>query len=264
MSTPQPSTLEAALGGVPSSFRSRILEGYRSIKSAFADNQFDTCGTRTGKLCEVLIRYLQHTLTGTHVPFGRRIPNLTDECNKLERLPATTGHESYRLIIPRALNFAYTLRNKRDAGHIGGDVDANEIDAATVVRVMDWCLSEIIRVTLAVPLEDAQAILDAIAERQIPLVWSAPGGKKRVLDPALTQREQTLVLLYSDIDGAIPIEDLAKWVDNPRLSNYRSRIVERLHQDRYVEFDDDTLTVSISPTGVTEAEAILKKTGALS
>lgn len=209
------------------------------------------------KLTEVLLRYLQNELTGTYVRFGTKITNLTDACMRLERLPATAGHESYRVIIPRALNFAYTLRNKRDFGHEGGDVDANEIDAATVVRLMDWCISEIVRVTLAVPLEDAQALLDAIAARQIPLVWEAPGGRKRVLDPSLSYADQTLLLLYSDVDTAVPVEDLADWVGAKRKDLFLSRVIRGLHANRLVEFDDESRTVILSPSGAGAAEAVI-------
>jgi hypothetical protein len=258
MST-SPSTLEAALGNVPVEFRTRIVEIYRSLKSAYSDHQFDACGLRAGKLSEVLLRYLQHELTATHVPFGTKITNLTDECLRIERLPAAAGHESFRVLIPRALNFAYTLRNKRDIGHVGGEIDANEIDAATVIRLMDWCISEVIRVTLAVPLEDAQAVLDAIAERQVPLVWAAPGGRKRVLDPSLTQADQALVLLYGDTETAIPVEDLADWVGVKRLDTFRSRVVLPLHDKRLIEFDSESRTVILSPTGVEVAEAVLRR-----
>jgi len=252
-----PSTLDDALSAIPAPFQARILAGYRDLKSAWTERQFDTCGIRAGKLCETLLRYLQHELTGTSTPFGTKIQNLTDECLKLEKLPAGSGHESLRVVMPRALNFAYTLRNKRDAGHIGGDVDANEIDAATAVRLMDWCLSELIRLTLSVPLEDAQALLDAIAEREIALVWAVPGGKRRVLDPTLAKADQTLLVLYHDIDTAIPVEDLADWIGY-KGHNFKSRVVVPLHDKRLIEFDEDTRTVILSPKGKAAAEAIIR------
>jgi hypothetical protein len=254
-----PSSLDTALSRVPRQFRDRIVARYRSLKEAYVDHQFDVCGLRAGKLCEVLVRYLQEELTGSFTPFGTRITNFTDECLKLERLPASAGHESYRLILPRALNYAYTLRNKRDFGHEGGDVEANEIDAATVVRVMDWSISEVVRLTHAVPLEDAQALLDAIAERQIPLVWDVPGGKRRVLDASLSQADQALVLLYSHPEKAVPVEDLADWVGAARLDDFKRRALATLRQRRFVEFDQETGTVILSPSGSGAAEVIVRR-----
>jgi hypothetical protein len=254
-----PSSLEAGLAQLPAEFRTRIIDRYTKLKEAFADRQYDACGVRAGRLCEILLRYLQHELIGSHTPFGTQVKNFSDECAKLGQVPAAKGSESYRILIPRALTFAYTLRNKRDFGHEGTELDANEIDAATAARLMDWCLSEIIGTTTAIPMEDAQAILDAIAERQVPLVWAAPGGKKRVLDVSLKQSDQVLVLLYNDIDTAIPIEDLATWVGVTRIDLFRARVVARLHERRLVEWDDETQTVMLSPSGAEAAEAIIRR-----
>ena len=44
---------------------------------------------------------------------------------------------------------------------------------------MDWCLSELIRLKGAIPLEDAQALLDAIADREMAVIWAAPGGMRQ-------------------------------------------------------------------------------------
>jgi len=162
------------------------------------------------------------------------------------------------VIIPRGLNFLYTLRNKRGIGHVGGDVDANSIDAATMVRVADWSLSELIRVVHNLPLEEAQALLDAITERQIPEVWSVL-GKKRVLMPRLDAKAQTLVLLYSDLETAIPAEDLCEWVEYSTLSNFRRVVLTPLHSARLIEHDRDTDTAVISPTGIEKVESELLK-----
>ncbi len=250
--------LEEALAQIPISFRARLIGTYDSLKAAFVNRDFDTCGLRGGKFAETLLRYLQESLTGAHIPFGTKIQNFSDECINLERLPKSAGVESLRILMPRALVFIYTIRNKRDIGHVGGDVEANEIDAATIVRTADWCLSELVRITHSLSLEEAQAILDAIAERQFPAVWSV-AGRKRVLDATLTQSEQTLVLLYSDADTAVPVEDLAAWVEVGRVDNYRGRVLASLHSQRLIELDSDTDCVILSPKGSVEAERILSR-----
>jgi hypothetical protein len=199
---------------------------------------------------------LQHVLTGQHVPFGTKIGNFGDACKALERTPKTSGPEGLRLILPRALEFVYTLRNKRDVGHVGGDVDANEIDAATAVRCVDWCVAELLRSVHVLSLEEAQALLDSIAERELPAVW-AVAGKKRVLDTSMSRSEQTLVLLYSEQEVAVLAEDLAEWTEAPRLSDYRRDVLRPLHKRRLVEFDVPSDSVVLSPRGITAAELIL-------
>lgn len=234
-------------------FRGRLVKAYSGLKAAFADGNFDTCGLRAGRFCEVLLRWLQSDLTGAYTPFGTRISNFRDECVRLEGTLATVGHESTRILIPRALNFLYTLRNKRGIGHEGGDVDANAIDAATAVRLADWCVCELVRLKYTISLEEAQAICDAVAQRQLPEVWEV-FGKRRVLDEDLSYSDQTLLLLYSTSDMAVPAEDLAKWTEHSNVPIYRRDVLRRLHRSRLLEYDEDTQMVAISPKGIERVE----------
>lgn len=245
--------LETALSRVPTTLRTRIIDRYGVLKRAYVNAQYDACGLRAGRFAEVMIRILQNELTGSYTPLGQQLRPVDQETAALEQLPKTVGPDSLRVIMPRALAFLYTLRNKRGIGHEGGDVDANEIDAATCVRTADWCLSELIRVVHAVSLEEAQALLDAIAEREVPHVW-AIAGVKRVLDPNLSAREQVLVLLYSDPEAAVPVEDLFAWVEYGRQDRFRASVLMPLHRARMVEFDRDTNTILLSPLGATETE----------
>ncbi len=252
MSTASP--LEAALTRVPKTLRTRVIERYETLKSQYLKGNHEACGMAAGRFAEVMIRILQNELTGSYTPLGDQLRPFDQEIGALGQLPKTAGPDSLRLIMPRALGFLYTLRNKRGIGHEGGDVDANEIDAATCVRTADWCLSELIRVVHAVSLEEAQALLDAIAEREVPYVW-AIAGVKRVLNPNLTAREQVLVLLYSDPETAVAVEDLFEWVEYGRKDHFRTSVLTPLHRARLVELDKDTNTVLLSPLGATETEA---------
>jgi len=151
-------------------------------------------------------------------------------------------------VLPRALNFLYTMRNKRGIGHVGGDVDANAIDVATMARTADWVICELIRINHGVSLEEAQDIVDGISLRQLPTIWEV-GGKKRVLKDGLKARDQALLLLYSSPDSAVLLEDLSSWVEysNPRI--FKSSIIKALHKQRFLEFDTDTESVILSPKG---------------
>ncbi len=166
--------------------------------------------------------------------------------------------------IPRALSFLYTLRNKRGIAHVGGDVDANQIDAVACLRIADWCLCELIRIVHALSLEEAQALLDAIAARQLPQIWSVV-GKKRVLDNSLDYKSQTLLLLYSEKDSGIPtagtpVEDLFAWTEHSNFAVYRRDILRPLHNQRLIEYDRETEVAIISPLGIKEVEAKLLST----
>jgi hypothetical protein len=256
-STPAPNlSLEKALSAVPSSLRDRLIRNYSTLKSRALENQHDSLGHQSGKLAEVLLRIAQHLLTGSHIPLNKNISNFAGECHRLEQTPNTAGPEGLRILMPRALVFMYTLRNKRDFGHAGGEVDANRVDATAATRIADWCICELVRVCHNVPLEDAQLLCDAIVERRLPKIWNVL-GRKRVLDTSLNYREQTLLLLYSEIETGVPTEDLFLWTGHSRFANYRRDILGKLHGDRLIEWDRETEMAIISPTGVSEVEQVI-------
>lgn len=246
-------TLDNALSVLPTALRNRLIANYSALKSHALENQLDSIGHQTGKLAEVLLRVAQQLLTGAHTKLSDGLSNFKGECEKLEQTPKNAGPEGLRILIPRALLFMYTLRNKRDFGHVGGEVDANKIDAATAMRLADWCMCELIRVCHKIPLEDAQVLCDAIAERRLPKIWNVL-GRKRILDTSLGYREQTLLLLYSEIEAGVPTEDLFLWTEHSRAANFRRDILQRLHDDKLIEWDRETEMAIISPTGIDEVE----------
>jgi hypothetical protein len=242
-------TIDIALSMIPTQFRNRLIKNYKELKSSFLESKYKLCGLKAGKLCEIIIRYLQHNLTGSFTAFGSKIQNFKNECDALEQTPRSSGSESFRVLIPRAISFLYTLRNKRDIGHVGGDVDANEIDAIVSLKIADWCISEIIRNVHSLSIEEAQGILDSIAERNIPFIWDVM-GKKRVLDNKLSFKYQVLLLLYSNQDIGIPIEDLFDWTEYSRINDFKSRVISPMHKERIIEYEKESKFVFISPKGI--------------
>lgn len=240
--------LEQALTNVPKTFRQKLIEAYLKLKKYYIESNFESVGLSAGKFCEVLLRLIQQEVTGTYTPFGKRIPNMADECRKIIAATNNSSTESVKIIIPRALVFLYTMRNKRDIGHIGGDIDANSIDGATIVRTADWILCELIRVFHKMPIEEAQDLVDGISAKSLPIVWEV-AGKKRVLDSKLTAKQKVLLLLYSESDSAVPAEDLCSWVEYTP-SMFKKRVLDDLHEKRFVEHDRESELVYISPTGI--------------
>lgn len=246
--------LDAALASIPDVLRKRLLQNYGKVKNDALNLHHDAIGHQAGKLAEVLLRVLQHMLTGSSTPLSAGLTDFKGECEKLEKVPKGTHPDGLRILLPRALSFLYTLRNKRDFGHVGGEVDANAIDAATAIRMADWCMCELVRICHSVPLEDAQDICDSIAERQMPMMWSVL-GRKRVLDPSLTYRDQTLLLLYASIESAVPCEDLLEWTEHGQRGNFNRDVLAKLHNARLIEWDRETDMAILSPTGIREVES---------
>ena len=213
----------------------------------------DAAGLAAGKLCEVVLRFLQQKVRGTFTPFGKKIDNYADECRQLITAPTTSGNESERIVLPRALVFLYTMRNKRGISHIGGDVDANGIDIAAMAKTADWIVCELIRINHGLSLDEAQDIIDGISVRQIPTIWEV-GGKKSVLRDGLKAKDQGLLLLYSNPDSAVLLEDLCDWIEYSNPREFKSKVIKGLHKNRLIEFDADSESIVLSPKGVKYVE----------
>ncbi len=242
-----------ALANVSAPFRTKLIQSYLDLKKNCAEARFETAGLAGGKFCEVVLRFLQQKVHGSFTPFGAKIENFAAECRKLIEAPKTAGNESERIVLPRALVFLYTMRNKRGIGHIGGDVDANAIDIAAMTKTADWVVCELIRINHGLSLEEAQDIVDGLAVRQQPIIWEV-SGKKRVLKEGLQAKDEALLLLYSSLNSAVLLEDLCDWVEysNPRV--FKHKVILSLHKQRYLEFDRDSESVVLSPKGVEYVE----------
>ncbi|MCW5896354.1 MAG: hypothetical protein KIT50_12200 [Bacteroidetes bacterium] len=255
------SPLNTALATVPATFRDKIVQSYLDLKQRHKEARYDSAGLAAGKFCESVLRLLQQLLTGSYTPFGQQIQNFADECRKLVQVPKTVGNESQRTILPRAIVFLYTLRNKRGIGHVGGDVDANPIDSVTIARTADWIMCELIRIHHGLSLEEAQAIVDTISARDIPTIWEV-AGKKRVLQKGLEYKEQVLLLLYQDTQNGVLVEDLFDWTEYSNPVTFKKSVLQPLHDQRVIEYDKESEIVYISPVGNKEVEdKILKKIG---
>ncbi len=242
------SRLKQALSDVKEPFRTKLIDAYLSLKRSQLEANYEAAGIRCGKFCEVLVRLLQEEITGSHTAFGNRIPDMANECRNLITAQCSAVPESLKIIVPRALIFLYTMRNKRGIGHIGGDIDANSIDLATIERVTDWILCELIRVYHKLPIEEAQELIDSLAVRKLPVIWEV-AGKKRVLRKRLSSKQKVLVILYSQPDTAILTEDLRSWVEYSNPTNFVNLVLTDLHQKRLIEYDKQSELVYLSPSG---------------
>jgi len=94
--------------------------------------------------------------------------------------------------------------------HPPGDVDPNLMDATALVAMSKWVVAELVRIFHAVPIDEAQRLVDTVVERTLPIVWKV-GTTVRVLNPTMSAKDKALVLLYHATDW-IPVDQLRAWV----------------------------------------------------
>jgi len=241
-------------GMLPESLRDELYKAYSEIERNFRERRWEPSELNGGKLCEVIYSIVKGHLDGNYPPTSTKPSNMVDACRNLEQSPSSFPR-SFRIQIPRMLMSLYEIRNNRGVGHVGGDVNPNEMDATCVLQMSKWLVAELIRAFHNTTVESAQHAVDSLSEREIALVWQI-GDTKRILDPHMSRADQTLLLLYSSSDP-LTEQELLSHVEYSNGSVYRRDVLRKLHAKRFVEYDESTKLVVISPLGITHVESVL-------
>jgi hypothetical protein len=239
------------LGNIPEPLEAELLAKYREIERNFRERRWEPAELNGGKLCEVVYSIIRGHIDGAFPSKSSKPKNFYDACQKLEKEDVKWG-KSVRLQIPRMLVGLYEIRNSRNVGHVGGDVDPNHMDAICVLHMAKWVMSELVRIFHSVSVEEASLIVEALSEREVALIWTA-GSVRRVLDNSLSMPEKTLVLLFSSVTP-LSEEELMKSLEHKNLAAYRRDVLRRAHKERLIDYDETARIVRISPTGIRKVE----------
>lgn len=244
----------SALSAIPKTLRDELLSEYRSIIQNYSEHRWSPSELSAGRFCEVVYCILSGYGSRAYPARASKPVDMVSACRTLE----TNKHvpRSFQILIPRTLPSLYEIRNKRGVGHVGGDVDSNHMDATFVVAASNWILAELVRVFHSLSIEEAQDLVDAIAERRVPLIWQ---GKdvKRVLDPRIEARDQLLLLIASS-PGRVDVKNLRTWVEYKNATRFIA-LLRKLHKARLIEFCEADSKVEILPPGSLEASKISQR-----
>ncbi|RYB95115.1 hypothetical protein EUA93_12635 [Nocardioides oleivorans] len=248
-------TLDAqqALGHLPQGLRDELMKAYSEIVRNYREGRWKASELDAGWFCEIVFTILEGHLAGDDYRDKAYKPSrFNDACKKFENAP-TTYSDSARMTIPRVLVGLYDVRNRRGVGHVGGDVDANHMDAGFLLHSCQWVMAELVRLFHDTDVDSATAIVDALVDRTLPVVWQV-GDVRRLLDTSLSIRDSVLLLLYGSADGATDYrlaDDLEKRPDNLRA------VMKKMHAERLIEFKNAGDIAVISPRGITHVEEVL-------
>lgn len=239
--------VDEALGTLPKGLRKELLATFERIVVNYRERRWEPSELNGGKFSEVVYTILRGHIDSTYPSKATKPANFVDACRKLEQDGATTAPRSIRIQIPRVLIALYEIRNNRGVGHVGGDVDPNHMDAVVVLYMVKWVMAELVRVFHTVDTTAASQIVDALVERESTLIWEV-GGKKRVLDPGMTLKKKSLLLLYHE-EQPVSESDLGTWVETSNRSSYRRDVLRPAHKAKLIEYDQGSGEVRISPLG---------------
>lgn len=241
--------------GLPEELVLKLRNSYVALKENFYLGKHKPSELEGGHFAEVVLRILQWATGGvpsgtSYTPLGKSLPRFDQEVKRLESGDSSTS-KSLRVHIPRALLSLYDVRNGRGVGHPSGDVDPNLADATYVAMGADWVLAELIRIYHGLPLDQAQALVDGIVERQVPLVQMF-GDFPKVLRRDLKNPAKALVILYVRGERGASCAELATWL---RIESKEARRILRRHDEAtWVHFDVDDDRGVLTRSGIVEVE----------
>lgn len=239
------SAVNAALVGIPDGLRNPLITEFNKLLRNFREARWEPAELNGGKFCEIVYTILRGHVDGSFPASPSKPSNMLDACKALEK--ATGFPRSIRIQIPRMLVALYEIRNNRNVGHVGADVDPNHMDASVVLSMSQWIMAELVRIFHAVSTEQASTIVDSLVERTIPLLWQV-GGKTRILNPTLSAKDKALVLAYG-VAGEMAVREIAEAIEYANVSQFRSKVLKPLHKTKFIEFNTKADTVTLSPLG---------------
>ncbi|WP_419846449.1 hypothetical protein [Candidatus Poriferisocius sp.] len=243
-----------ALEGIPPTLRIELLSEFDKMMRNYRESRWEPSELDGAKFSEVVYSVVRGFIEGNYPTSAHKPANFPEACRHLEQSNKSSAPHSIRILIPRVLPGLYDVRNNRGVGHVGGDVKPNRMDATLVVEMARWVLAELVRVFHEVTVEQAQSIVDGLADRMVPLVWELPDGRMRILNPNLSMRERMLVVLYSCHPEPLSEGELVQNVEAKNATSFRRDVLRPAHKKALVDYDDGERVVRLSPMGIREVE----------
>lgn len=245
-------SLKAALATLPAGLLAPLLKEYEGAIEAAQSGKWETVGLKAGKLCEIIYSILKGHIDGAFPPKPSKPQNMLAACAALEQADKTKFSRAIRIQIPRLLIAVYELRNNRDIGHVGGEVDPNEMDGLLFLQSIKWLVAELVRAFHAIDITQAKEIVEAVSERTFPLIWEGD-GKYRVLNPNLDTKDKVLVLLYH-VAGKLDRHRILEAVEYSNPSVFKKKVLGALHKAALIDFNMKDDTARILPPGMKHVE----------
>ncbi len=214
----------------PDSLKNELIETYNSILKNYRERRWEPSELNGGKLCEVVYSILRGYIDGSYPQYSSKPRNMLDSCRAFEQESSRFFTRSVRIQIPRMLIALNEIRNNRGVGHIGGDVNPNQMDAIAVLYMAKWIMAELIRLFHKVDTIVAEKLVQSLTEKVLPVVWEVDGNY-RVLEQTLPMKEKTLILLYHN-NSSIRVNDLFIWIEHSNLSVYLKSVLTKMHREK--------------------------------
>lgn len=236
---------------LPDDIVTHLLDEYDEIKHHLAFRRFRPSELNGGRFAECIVRLLNYVNSGSYTPFGTSLGNGAARTIHNQIEGNTSLCDSLRYFIPRAAWTMMDLRNRRDVGHVGGDVNPNLADALLIGKMADWIMTELLRIYYSCSMDAAQKIADGLNEIQIPIIAEIDGFV-RVQNTKLDFPQKTLAIMYHKHPSRVRDTALFKWTEYSNASAFKKSVLGKLHSSALIHYMDGCCT--LLPQGIAYVE----------
>ena len=217
---------KSILSVIPDVYRDALFDEYNKLLRNFRENRWEPLELNGGKFCEIVYSILECHINSRFLAGPLKPSNMVDACKKLEN--ASNFPRSIRIQIPRMLVALYEIRNNRNVGHVGADVNPNYMDSTLVIQSVKW-------------------ILNSITDRSLPLIWKTESFTK-ILSNTLNARDKMFVLLYSE-NKPLSIKNICYTLEYSNITQFKTKVITPAHKEILVHYDSKLNTVQLTPIG---------------
>lgn len=228
------------------------LRHFDGMVDEFQRIKWDNASAKGGKFIEASLKALwvfvgETPLAGKHFKAGAIMDGLAGK---------TAFPDTIRVTIPRACRFAYEIASNRGARHDPDEVDANEMDARTVLSLCSWILAEMVRFSQkGKDLAQATEAVDGLMKRRYPFAESIDGRVYANIGDSAT--EIALVVLYYMFPKRIGREALIETVIRHRIKRNNAKVaLNRIAG--YID-DDGAGMIRLRTTGLQRFEELFAR-----
>jgi hypothetical protein len=233
--------------GIPADLVTEVIAAYEQAKSRFHRRDYRPSSVEGARFSEAVFRVLQWATTSSYTRIGGNLPQIPQLIGQLQN--ATGVDDSLRIHIPRTLQAVYDIRNRRNVAHLG-NIEIGLQDSGLVVHILDWVMTELVRLYHNVPAAEAQKIIEDIVKKEVPAIQVIDGFPRLLRDVPGT--DHILLLLYREGAGGADKAQLRDWLPDDHRRNF-ARNVKRLDERHHIHLSGER--IFLTDLGIVEVES---------
>ena len=229
------------------------LNHFNAATDKYAIEEWDGVALKAGKFVEAVTKALMIYCKKT-LPKGRDF-KAGPQLRQLEQVSSADAPDEIRIVIPKACIFIYEVVNNRGGRHDAGDIDANPMDATTIMPLMSWVVAEMVRFcSTGSDTDAAMALIKALTNKKYPL-FEEINGRLYVNIDNLGAPDYALLILYKAYPKRIKRQNLIDLVVRHGVTKNAAKVaVSRLKC-----VDDENDHLMLRGIGRAKADALLSK-----